>query len=497
VLASLLLTVSMTANWVQLAVLDTDEFVNTTDQILADQDVQEALSIYLVDELYATVDVQAQIEEKLPSSAQALSGPVTAATKQLALNVSEDALASPRVQDLVSNAVRRAHKQFVSLIRDEDEYVSTTGGEVTLEYGDLVADLAARLGVDPETISSIRGIVQDFAASLEQDLPEVEDQIKSVRAELADAQQGSLSPETQQSLETLQNKVADIQTKVASLEKSIKGVEGKVPSQLQGRLSKLEGRLSDLDDKLTAIDEQITAVLEDPSQANVEQLDASLASIQTRITTLLGRQVVQNPGELVVVESQQLDGVQTAVRALRNLGFVLPLLVFVLYVGALYLARGWRRRALMAAGGGILVSTLLVLLLVRLIGGAVVDSVAGSETVEPAVQSVWDIVSGGLRQRALFVLVIGLAFVGAGWLAGPGRHAVNARRFLAPHLRDQPVVVYLAVAVIFLLWLTIMPGLANLGQFLVILALAALAVFGIEALRRQTAHEFPPGPGSS
>ena len=184
-------------------------------------------------------------------------------------------------------------------------------------------------------------------------------------------------------------------------------------------------------------------------------------------------------------------------RALRNLGFVLPLLVLLLYVGALYLARGWRRRALIAAGGGILVSTLLVLLTRRLVGHTVVDSMAGSETVKPAVQSVWDIVTEGLRERALFVLVIGLAFVGAGLLAGPGRHAVAVRRFLAPHLRDQPVVVYSVVAVLFLLWLAFIPGINNLGQVLVIVALAVLAVVGIEALRRQTAQEFPPGPNSS
>ena len=171
--------------------------------------------------------------------------------------------------------------------------------------------------------------------------------------------------------------------------------------------------------------------------------------------------------------------------------------MLLLYLGALFLARGWRRQALIAAGGGILASTLVVLLVRRLIGGAVVDSIAGSETVKPAVQSVWDIVSGGLRQRALFVLVIGVAFVGAGLLAGPGRHAIAVRRFLAPYLRDQPIAVYAVVAVLFLLWLAFIPGINNLGQVLVILALAVLAVVGIEALRRQTAQEFPPGANSS
>ena len=171
--------------------------------------------------------------------------------------------------------------------------------------------------------------------------------------------------------------------------------------------------------------------------------------------------------------------------------------LLTLVVGAIYLAKGWRREALIAAGGGILIATLLVLLARRLIGSEVVDSVASSETVEPAIRSVWDTLSDGLRQRALFVLVVGLAFVGGGLLAGPGRPAVAVRRFLAPSLRDQPIVVYSVVAVLFLVWLAFMPGINNLGQVVVIVLLAVLAVVGIEVLRRQTAREFPPRPNSS
>jgi hypothetical protein len=492
-----LLIISLTANWVQREVLDTDEVAHTTDQILADEHVQEALSIYLVAQLYANVDVKAQLEEELPSSVSALSAPLAAATRQLALNVSEKALASPRVQALVSNAVRAAHAQFVKLIKDEGQYVSSTGGDVTIEYGALIADLAARLGVDPAIISNLQGIVQDLSKDLKQGLTTAKDQIRSAREELAQVQGGSLSPELQQNLETLEKKLADLQTKVTSLEKKVKSAEGKAPSQLQGRLAKLETRLSDLDGRVTASRDQVAAVLEDPGQANVDQLDASLATTEDRVTTALARPGVQNPGRLVVIESGQLDGVQTLVRALRSLGFVLPLLALLMYLGALYLARGWRRQALLAAGGGILLATLLVLLTRRLIGTAVVDSMASSDTVKPAVQSVWEIVSAGLRERALFALVIGLAFVGAGLLAGPGRYAVATRRFLAPYLRDQPVVVYSVVAVLFLLWLAFLPGINNLGQVLVIVGLAVLSVVGVEALRRQTAQEFPPGPNTS
>jgi hypothetical protein len=127
VLASVPLTVSITANWVQRELLDTDQVVDTTDEIVADEDVQGALSTYTVDQLFANVDIQGQLEERLPSGAQALAVPTAAAARQLAIDVEQRALASPRVQDLLSRAVGRAHARFVRLIRSEGEYVSTTG----------------------------------------------------------------------------------------------------------------------------------------------------------------------------------------------------------------------------------------------------------------------------------------------------------------------------------------------------------------------------------
>jgi uncharacterized protein YukE len=496
VLASVLLVFSITANWVQRELFNTDEVSNTTDEILEDEDVQEALATYSVDQLYANVDVQGEIEKRLPSGAEALAAPVAAATRQLALNVAQRALASPRVQELVSTAIGGAQQRLVRLLEDEGEFVSSTGGEVTLEYGKVLADLAARLGVDPATISKIQGIVKQYSTDLRQGLTTAQSEIKSARQALSQVQQGELSPEQRQNLQALNKRAAELQGKLASLEAKIKGAQGSVPAPLQGRLSKLEGRLAELDGGLGGLEQRTAAVLADPSEANVEGLDAALGSLETRVTTLLERQAVQTPGELELMSSTQLDGVQSAVGALRNLGFVLPLVVLLLYLLALYLAKGWRREALIAAGGGIVAATLLVLVARRLLGGEV-DSLASSDTVEPAITSVWDIISDGLRQRALFVLVIGVAFVAAGLLAGPGRHSVAVRRFLAPYLRDHPVAVYAVLAVLFLLWLTVIPGIDNLGQVLTIVALAVLAVVGVEILRRQTAREFPPSPTGS
>jgi hypothetical protein len=221
------------------------------------------------------------------------------------------------------------------------------------------------------------------------------------------------------------------------------------------------------------------------------KLDSALAALESRVTALLNRQAVQHPGELVLMQSNQLSGLQDLVGALRSVGFVLPILALLLYLGALYLAKGWRREAMIPVGGGILAAALFILLVRRLIGGAVVNSVVSSDSLKPAATAIWDIVSGGLRQRALFVLVVGAAFIVGGVLSGPGRHAMTVRRFLAPYLREHPVAVYSVVAVLFLLWLTIMPAINNLGQVIVIVVLALLAVLGVELLRRQTAREFP------
>ncbi len=496
VIASVVLVFSVIANWVQREALDTNQIKGTTDQILKDKDVQQALATYTVDQLYANVDVQGQIGKELPSSAQPLALPIAAAVRQLATSAAERALASPQVQSLVSTAVAGAQKQFVDLIENKGRFVSTTGGNVTFEYGSVVADLATRLGVDPATISKLQGLVKSFSGDLKKRLTSAQVRIRSVRATLSELQAGRLTPKLKQNLEDLLKVAEALQAKTASVEGAIKSAQGSVPAQLNDRLSQLESRLSTANARLIALKQRTTAVLRDPSQANVQTLDASLAALQARIDTLLARQVVQTPGQLVLMSSSQLSGLQTLVSALRNLGFVLPALALLLYMSALYLAKGWRREALIAAGGGVLVAMLFVLLARRLIGNGV-DSVASSDTVKPAVTSVWTIISEGLRQRALFVLVIGAAFVGGGLLAGPGRHEVTVRRFLAPYLRDHPVGVYAVGAALFLLWLSFVPGINNLGQVLVIIVLAALAVVGIELLRRQAAREFPPSPNGS
>ena len=354
VLASIVLVVSMVANWVQTQVLNSGEFSNSTEQILQNKDVQQQLSIFAVDQLYANVDVQAQIQQKLPPPAQPLAAPITAATRQLATNVATTALASPQVQQLVATAIDGAQQRFVSLIEDKGQFVSTQGGDVTLEYGAFVADLASRLGVDPSTISEIQGFIQQSSTELKQRLTTVQGKIESTRSTLSQAQAGTLTPQAQQNLTTLETDAGQLAATVGSLEQKIATIQPKAPAPLQSRLSDLQGRLAKLGIRLTTVQGQAVAVIKVPSQANIIKLDPTLASLQTRVTDLLNRQAIQHPGEIVIMKSSGLSGLQDIVKALRNLGFVLPLLALILYLAAIYLAKDWRREALIAAGGGIL-----------------------------------------------------------------------------------------------------------------------------------------------
>src|SRR4051794_29133582 len=224
VFASVVLLVSMIANWVQTQVLSSGKLGDQTEQILKNKDVQEQLSIFAVDQLYANVDVQAQIQEKLPPPAQALAAPVTAATRQLATNVAETALASPRVQGLLTTAIDGAQQRFVNLIEDKGQFVSTQGGVVTLEYGSFVADLATRLGVDPSAISQIQGFIQQYSTELKQRLTTIQSKIESTRSTLSQAQAGTLSPQAQQSLTTLEADATQLHLTVATLEQKIAGI---------------------------------------------------------------------------------------------------------------------------------------------------------------------------------------------------------------------------------------------------------------------------------
>src|SRR5687768_1491821 len=147
VLASIIAVVSVFAIWAKRQLLETDTWVDTSTELLADEAIQDALADFLVNELYANVDIQATIEERLPPPAKPLAGPISGGLRQVANRAAERALTSGTVQSVWEGANRAAHEKLLLLLEDEGEFVSTTGGVVTLELGGIIDQLITELGL--------------------------------------------------------------------------------------------------------------------------------------------------------------------------------------------------------------------------------------------------------------------------------------------------------------------------------------------------------------
>lgn len=245
--------------------------------------------------------------------------------------------------------------------------------------------------------------------------------------------------------------------------------------------------------------ERLLAVLNDSGSSNISTANGEvildLSALLSQLTDRLGvggklvEKLPPDAGQLTILESDELSTAQDATTVVRHLPIVLTLLALLLYVAAVYLAGPRRRESLRSVGFGFLLAGVLALVLRKFAGVEVTGALAGSDSVEPAVEAVWDIGTSLLVSVAVSAITFGILIVLAAWLAGPTRTATRLRREAAPHLRERTTT-YGAAALVFLalvLWAPVVAFQKPIGMAL----LAVLMVLGTEALRRQTAAEFP------
>ena len=147
VLGALIGIVAAIAGYVRYQALDTDTFRDTSQQLIADDEVRDQLAASLVDGLFANVDVQAAIQAQLPEGQQGLSGLAAAGVQQLADRSASRLLERPRIQKLWVESLVRTQKQFVRLLDDETTNIREEGGYLILDLNPLVVQLGDQVAV--------------------------------------------------------------------------------------------------------------------------------------------------------------------------------------------------------------------------------------------------------------------------------------------------------------------------------------------------------------
>jgi hypothetical protein len=356
VLAGLIGLVSALTVWAKRQALETDQWVATSSRLLEDDEIRGALSLYLVDQLYANVDVATELRASLPQEVKPLAAPIAGGLRELSVRAADNLLSRPAVQSLWEEANRKAHEAFLRIVEDEGEFLQTGGGDVVLDLRPFVEQLGDRIGLG---------------------------------------------------------------------------------ERLQQRLG-------------------------------------------------------PDAGRIVIMKSDQLGTVQTAVELIRKLSVWLAIAILVLFAVAVYLAEGRRRETLRAVGITFVVVGALLLVIRRVAGDWIVDTLTSGESIRDPATDAWLIGTDLLKGIGLTAIIYGTIVILAAMLAGPSRAAVWVRQRLAPSLRYRPGLVYTIVGGVYLLVVAWGPTPA-FRQPLWILIFAALIALGTEAFRRLTVREFPAG----
>jgi hypothetical protein len=357
VIAGLLLLLSSFAIWINRVALNTNVFADTSSSLLDDPAIRSAVANRAVDELFANVDVQAEVEKQLPADYQGLAGPATAGLRQASYQIVNRALEQPRFQQLFKLTLRTTHETLVEVLEGGGPRVSTENGEVTLDLRAIIEEAADRIGIGQQ--------------------------------------------------------VAD-----------------KIPA---------------------------------------------------------------DAGRIVILRADELETAQSGFQLLKTLAWFLPLLTLIAFALAVWLS-GDRRRAVRGTGWVLVAVGIIGLLAANLTRNYVVDSLVAREDDRQAANNAWNILTELMRGSFRLMVVVGLLFVIAAWLAGPGRRAVTTREWLAPSLQNRVwAYVILAVVVLFLLFNA---EVLDFARLLVVILLGALGAAWIELARRQTLAEFPDASSS-
>jgi hypothetical protein len=224
-----------------------------------------------------------------------------------------------------------------------------------------------------------------------------------------------------------------------------------------------------------------------------EDVNLDIGTLVTQLGQQAGVDVAGKipPGvaNIEILPNDKLSQAQKVIKLLRGLAVVLLVLALAIFALAIYLAGNWRREALRDIGFAFMIVGVLVLIARSLAGDAVVNSLASTEAIKPAVSNTWSIGTSLLSAQGGGLIFYGLFIVIGAWLSGPAGIARSARRGITPIL-ERRVIAYAALGLLLVL-LFIWSPTPGFQRVPTALLLIALTIVGLEFLRHKAISDFP------
>lgn len=182
VLGALCILISTVSVWIRDIALDSDEWSDTSAELLQSENVRNALSVYIVDQAYSSADAEARLEAALPERLKPLAGQIASQLRAVAYESANRALQRPRVQELWRSTNRAVNEQLVALLEGETDRVQLTNDAVVLDVDQIVENVAGRVGAGEGATGTIQERVEPIVIMRSDQLDAAQTLVKILKA---------------------------------------------------------------------------------------------------------------------------------------------------------------------------------------------------------------------------------------------------------------------------------------------------------------------------
>lgn len=156
VVGTVVMILSTLNSWVERRVLDTDTWVRTSTDLLADDAVRQELSVRLVNALYENVDVGPAIDERLPEQLKGLGDPLAGVLRNPLIGTTDRILQTEALQVVWGEANRAAHTAVVAILEDDvGPAISTAEGNVVIDLSPALRTVGEQIGLPEDVLNAI------------------------------------------------------------------------------------------------------------------------------------------------------------------------------------------------------------------------------------------------------------------------------------------------------------------------------------------------------